>query len=151
MQEQQRKNRKLPFRQYQVLQAGKWQDAITTKLCEKCKLQCAYQFKRNKIFNNTLTICGKYNCGSTINGIAENITDSESVIIKCMITKGSGNCGKRYLRNPIRFKIGEQLYKENESAMIYRTKTAAKIMLPGDPEPPLCTNSKLSAMQYMNI
>lgn len=38
---------------------------------------------KETIFNNTLTICGKCNCGSIINGIAENITDSEFVIIKC--------------------------------------------------------------------
>lgn len=99
-------------------------------------MQCGYQFKRNKIFNNTLTICGKCNCGSTINGIAKNITDSESIIIQCAITKGLGNCNKRYLRNPIRLEIGEQLHKENESAMIYRIKKAAEIMSPGDPEPP---------------
>jgi len=99
--------------------------------------KCEYQFKRNKNFNNTLTICGKCNCGSTINnGIAENITNSESIIIKCTVTKGLGNCGKRYLRNPTRLEINEQLYKENETAMIYRTKTATKIMLPGDPELP---------------
>lgn len=77
-------------------------------------MQCGYQFKRNKIFNNTLTICGKCNCGSTINGIAKNITDSETIIIKCTITKETGNCSKRYLRNPIRLEIGEQLYKDNE-------------------------------------
>lgn len=104
---------------------------------EKYKLQCGYQFKRNKIFNNSLVICGKCNCGSIINGVAENITDNnQTVIIKCKITKGSGTCSKRYLRNPIRFEIGEQLCKENESAIIYRTKKASKIMSPGDPEPP---------------
>jgi len=131
-----KKNSKSLFRQYRILRAGKWQDAIITKLWDICKLQCGYQFKRNKIFNNTLTICGKCNCGSTINGIAENIFDRDTIIIKCMITKGFGNCSKRYLRNPIRLEIGEQLCKENETAMIYRTKTAAKIMSPGDPEPP---------------
>lgn len=52
------------------------------------------------------------------------------------ITKGTGNCSKRYLRNPIRLKIGEQLNKDNETAMIYRTKTVAKIISPGNPEPP---------------
>jgi len=135
MLERKKKSKSL-FRQYRILRAGKWQDAIITKLWDICKLQCRYQFKRNKIFNNTLTICGKCNCGSTINGIAENILDSDTIIIKCMITKGFGNCSKRkYLRNPIRLEIGEQLCKENETAMIYRTKTAAKIMSSGDPEP----------------
>lgn len=69
-----KKERKLLFRQYQVLQTGKWQNAIITKLWEACKLQCGYQFKKkkkNEFFNNTLTICGKYNCGSTINRIAK--------------------------------------------------------------------------------
>lgn len=47
------KRRKLQFRKYQVLKSGKWQNAITTKLWETCKLQYGYQFKRNKIFNDT--------------------------------------------------------------------------------------------------
>lgn len=113
-----KKRNKLHFRQYKVLKSGSWQEAIT-KLWEKYKLQCGYQFKWNKIFNNSLVICGKCNCGSIINGVAENITDNnQTVIIKCKITKGSGTCSKRYLRNPIRFEIGEQLCKENESAII---------------------------------
>lgn len=78
-----KKRDKLHFRQYKVLKSGSWQEAITTKLWEKYKLQCGYQFKRNKIFNNYLVICGKCNCGSIINGIAANITDNnQTVIIK---------------------------------------------------------------------
>lgn len=99
-------------------------------------MQCGFQFKRNKIFNDKLSICGKCNCGGTINEIAENIEDGENVTIKCTVVKGSGECSKRYLRNPIRLEIGKHLYETNDTAMMDRIKEAEEIMSPEDPEPP---------------
>lgn len=124
------------FRQYLVLQAGEWQNAITTKLWSEHKVHCGYQFKRSKIFNNKLTISGKCDCGSIINGIADDIMTGETVTINCTRSKGSGTCGKRYLRNPFRLQLGRDIYEGRTTAMKHRIETAKDLMEPGDPEPP---------------
>lgn len=75
------------------------------------------------------------------------------IIIKCTTTKGWENYNRSYLRNPIRFEIGEQLYKENETAMIYRTTIAAQLMSPSNPEPAYLYKQKTlrdAKSEYLN-
>ncbi|KAB0805433.1 hypothetical protein PPYR_02403 [Photinus pyralis] len=129
--------KRLEFRKYLVLRAGEWQNAITSKLWAKHKIHCAYQFKRNKIYNEKLIISGKCNCGSVLHGTANNIMTGDNVIINCHRTVGTdGKCGKRYLRNPLRHQIGLEIFEGHTTAMKYRIDQAANLMEPGDEEPP---------------
>lgn len=101
------------FRKYEILQRGVWQQLITEKLWNVHKITCAYNFKRNKIYNSTITINGKCNCGSIINGVINNLNFDNKNIMICERTKGTGKCGKRILRNPERAKIGEILWDKH--------------------------------------
>lgn len=58
----------------------------------------------------------------------------EEVSIKCTIFEGTGKCGKRYLREPTRKLIAQQLC--SKPVDIYRSEEADQLMEPGDPEPP---------------
>lgn len=57
------------------------------------------------------------------------------------IFKGTGKCGKRYLRKPLRAIIGKKL--QTKPIEIYRAEKANEIMEPGDPEPPYLYKSSV--------
>lgn len=109
---------------------------MTEKLWNAYKIKYAYNFKRNKVYNNTVTIEGKCNCGSLINGIINDLNLKNNNIMICERTKGTGTCGKRYLRNPERLEIGKILWDRYLTTEIYRTERAQELMTIDDPEPP---------------
>ena len=84
------------------------------------------------IKNNTIFLSGTCKCGSTLRCDIEK--DAEVVLLRCKIYKGTGKCGKRYLRKPLRTNIGKELH--TKPIEIYRAEKANDLMEQGDPEPP---------------
>jgi len=74
------------------------------------KINYAYYFKWNKVYNNTITINRKCNCSSIISGVINNFNFENYNIMMCERTKGTGTCGKRILRNPERAQIDKILW-----------------------------------------
>lgn len=56
------------------------------------------------------------------------------IVLKCKVIKGTGKCGKRFLRAPLRKTIGLQL--RTKPVEVYRAERADELMTRGDPEPP---------------
>lgn len=129
------------FRKYEILQPGVWQQLITEKLWNIHKIECAYHFKRNKVYNNTSTINGKCNCGSVINGVINNLNFEKDNIMICECTKGTSICGKRILRNSERAQIGKILWDRHLTAEVYRAERGEDLMTI-DPEPPHLYSAK---------
>lgn len=74
-------------------------------------------------------------CGSQVDGVITNDDSNKKFVeIVCTIMKGSGTCGKRWLRNVRREKIIEELGEK--TAHTYRVEKAAEKMKEGDAEPP---------------
>lgn len=124
------------FRKYEILQPGMWQQLVTEKLWSSYKIKCGYNFKRNKVYNNIITIEGKCNCGSVINGVINNVNLETDNIMNCTRTKGTGICGKRFLRNPERLEIGKMLWDRHLTSEVYKAERAEELMAIDDPEPP---------------
>jgi len=59
---------------------------------------------------------------------------SDYIQLNCTYTQGKGNCGKRYLRNPIRTIVGKEL--QQTMVHVYRAEKANMLMTVGNPEPP---------------
>ena len=123
-------------RKYTTLKSGLWQEYINNLLWEVHRIPCGFNFRSPQLFNEGFsgTLHGICNCGSIIKIIIEQGCENDRVInTECHLTPGSGKCGKRYLRQPIR----QQLVKElsTVSASVYRSNKALKIMQPSDQEP----------------
>ena len=78
---------------------------------------------------------GYCNCGSTLKCIIEDTDPSSNCVkLNCTYTQGTGNCKKRYLRNPTRMIVGKEL--QNKSVHVYRAEKAHILMAEEDSEPP---------------
>lgn len=96
-------------------------------------MQCGYNFKNN-YFNSEVTwghFVGKCKCGSEIDCKVERNEDIMS--INCSTTKGTKECGKRYIRGTARENFGKQL--QTKSAHVIRADLADELMNYGDCEP----------------
>jgi len=87
------------------------------------------------VYNNTITVEGKYNCDLTLNGIINNLNLENDNIMFYKRTKGTGTCGKRFLRNPERLEIGKILWDRHLTAEVYRAEQAQELMVVNDREP----------------
>lgn len=125
------KDRLPSMRQYTVLRSGTWHQVFTEKIWESIKLPCGFNFKRHKLINNGETgyTYGRCKCGSLIRCLINN-TNEHITKIKCKYLEGEGRCGKRYLRNPIRQAVVNEL--DGKNIMQYRVEMAEKLMQSGD-------------------
>lgn len=130
------KNRPSSKRDYTIMQPGTWQHVFCTKIWESTKITCGFNFQRSKLSRNGESgyANGTCKCGSVIKCSIDN-TDAIITKIKCKFIEGEGRCGKRYLRNPIRQNIAQNL--QGSSVMKYRVEMADKLMETDDNvEPP---------------
>lgn len=127
----------LHFREFQILRPGMWQRVIIDKLWTASKKKCGFHFKRNKVYNNTLDVFGKCDCGSELKGQIKPLNvEADMNTMRCEVTFGGGTCGKIYLREPVLSEIGQKLCETNKTAEVHRAAEADRLMSPGDPEPP---------------
>lgn len=100
--------------------------------------------KREYLYIQRKKLCfsGSCKCGSTLKCIIQD-TDSSNNCIKLnrTYTAGTGNCGKRYLRNPTRTIVGKEL--QDKPVNVYRAEKAHILMVEGNQESPHLYSSKV--------
>jgi len=94
---------------------------------------------------------GNCKCGSSLHIDIEIDCNTDEVLLKCKIIRGTGKCKKRYLRQPSRAIIAKQLC--NKPVETYRAEKADQLMTPGDPDPPHLPNASVlhvAKNEYIN-
>lgn len=82
---------------------GVWEVAVNDRLYAMYKISCGFHFRKHHLSSErgAGSFSGYCKCGSEIEGIISDIGKS-TVNVSCLITRGTGKCGKRYCRAPER-------------------------------------------------
>lgn len=128
-----KKGKSQSVREYTILRSGIWQHKFNVKIWEATKISCGFKFKNHKLSRNGEQgyANGTCKCGAIIKCDIDNSSSNNlTTKISCTFIQGHGQCGKRYLRRPIRDAIAEKLKKT--TAMAYRIQMAEDLMNESD-------------------
>lgn len=120
--------RRKRFRLVHILHPQKWTEIVATKMYGEHTIKHGYGFERSHInVDRTGGFTGHCKCGSKLTcTILEHEESSQLVIIACMATDGSGECGKRQLRAHTRKKLVRAM--EGVSTELFRSQLTDKLM-----------------------
>ena len=102
---QREKGKSQVVREYTILKSWIWQHKFNEQIWEATKIACGLRFKNHKLTRNGEQgyAKGACKCEAIIKCDIENSSSNDLVTkISCTFVEGNDQCGKRYLRRPIR-------------------------------------------------
>lgn len=132
---------------------GQWQLLITTRLWEQHRIEHGFLYQHGNLHENSASIDGYCNCGSTISGTIAKYQGLEVIPLVCRITPRTTDnpCSKRPLRQPERARIGEQMCREREAGSVRRKRDADREMMFGEKVAPHVYNSSVYKTSKCNF
>ncbi|KAG5861870.1 hypothetical protein JTB14_024752 [Gonioctena quinquepunctata] len=131
------------YKKWRVFKKGQWEDYMSKLIWHSARLSCGFNFRNHyvNLSRNAGRFDGYCKCGSIMKCSFDEIPFSKNVMAKVEVTLGSGKCGKRWLREPLRSTVCTAIqYKSVET---YRADKANEYMLSGDVEPPIIPSSSV--------
>ncbi|CAG9820343.1 unnamed protein product [Phaedon cochleariae] len=131
------------YKQWRIFKKGQWENYMSKLIWQTARLGCGFNFKNHyvNLDRNAGRFDGYCKCGSIMKCDFDEIPLSKNVMATVKVTLGSGKCGKRWLREPLRSTVCAAL--ELKSVELYRAERADELMLPGDQEPPIIPSSNV--------